>query len=300
MISMAVKFQDYYETLGVKRDATQDEIQRAYRKLARKYHPDVNKEASAEAKFKQLGEAYEVLKDPEKRKQYDQLGENWKAGQEFRPPPGYENSSFNFGGAGAPGAGSFRPGGGGSFSDFFEMLFGQQRGGGGGAGFDNARGGATRQAPMQEAAVNIPLEHAYHGGTIQVNVGGKMIDVKIPEGTTDGMKMRLRGVGLILVIKLSPHPKYEVDGKNLTTTLDITPWEAALGAKVPVHTLDGEVTMTIPPGTNSNARLRLRGKGLKDGDLYVRLRIVVPAELTDEEKALFEQLKEKSRFNPRA
>jgi curved DNA-binding protein len=301
---MGVKFQDYYQILGVARDASQKEIQRAYRALARKYHPDVNKEPGAEAKFKQAGEAYEVLKDPEKRKKYDELGQNWKAGQDFRPPPGYENFSFNFGGPGGR-QGSFRPGG---FSDFFEMFFGQS-GGGHGSPFDDMMGGMPRQqhraAPEQQAELTITLEEAHRGASRQLQMqspgGTKKIDVKIPAGATDGMKMRLKGQGVVLKIRVGKHPRFEVDGKDLTTSVDITPWEAALGAKVPVHTLDGDVTLTVPPGTSGGSRLRLRDKGLGGkGDLFVRLRIVVPKELTDKERQLFEQLKNESRFNPRS
>jgi curved DNA-binding protein len=302
-----VKFQDYYETLGVARDASREEIQRAYRKLARKYHPDVNKEPGAEEKFKQAGEAYEVLKDPDKRKKYDELGHNWKAGQDFRPPPGYENVSFNFGGPGGK-QGSFRPGG---FSDFFEMFFGQSGGHTGQASpFEdmmNGGGGRPRQrpAPEQQAELTITLEEAHRGASRQLQLQGpggtKTLDVKIPAGATDGMKMRLKGQGVVLLIRIAKHARFEVDGKDLTTSVDVTPWEAALGAKVPVQTLDGEVAVTVPPGAASGARLRLRDKGIGGkGDLLVRLRIVVPKELTEKEKELFEQLKNESRFNPRS
>ncbi len=298
---MGVKFQDYYQTLGVARDASQAEIQRAYRQLARKYHPDINKEPGAEAKFKHVGEAYEVLKDPDKRKKYDQLGQDWKAGQDFRPPPGYENFSFNFGGPGGR-QGNFRPGG---FSDFFEMFFNQS--GGQASPFDDMMGGARQQraAPEQETQLTITLEEAHRGAARQLQLqgpgGNKKIDVKIPAGATDGMKMRLKGQGIVLKIHIAKHARFEIDGKNLTTTIDIAPWEAALGAKVPIKTLDGDVSLTIPPGTSSGGRLRLRDKGLGGkGDLFVRLRIVVPKELTDKEKELFEQLKDESPFDPRS
>lgn len=284
---MAVKFEDYYQTLGVSRDASSDEIRRAFRKLARQYHPDVNKDSAAEGKFKQINEAYEVLGDAEKRQKYDTLGANWKAGQDFRPPPGapgFDSFSFNFGGAGEQ-QGSFTPGG---FSDFFEMFFNQSR----------QQQAHPRQPAEQQADVTIPLEQAYRGATLAVNVGGRNIDVRIPAGTTDGTKMRLKGEGVVLRIKIAPHSRFEVNGKNLTTTVDISPWEAALGAKVPLQALDGEVTLTIPPGT-SGGRLRLNGKGLKDGDLFVRTRIVVPKDLTDEQRQLFERLRDQSDFNPR-
>lgn len=323
--AVAVKFQDYYQTLGVPKTASQDEIQRAYRKLARKYHPDVNKEKGAEQKFKELSEAYEVLKDPDKRKQYDELGANWKAGQEFKPPPGWKNAKFDFGG---PGGFSF---GGDGFSDFFEMFFGRSAGPGRGgarvrfgphgAGFDFEQefqqAGATH-----EAQITISLEDAYHGAKRQITLsdnGGppKTYDVKIPRGVTEGAKIRLAGQGgpgrggappgdLILIVHLAQHPNFQVDGHDLTTTLPLTPWEAALGAKLPVDTLEGQVTLTIPPGAASGQKLRLRGKGLphrghpdRHGDLYVLLKIVVPKELSDEERRLFEELAKVSRFDPR-
>ncbi len=285
---MAVKYEDYYQTLGVKRDASSDEIRRAFRQLARRYHPDVNKDQEAEDKFKQINEAYEVLGNEEKRQKYDTLGANWKAGQDFRPPSGFDSFNFNFGGPGDQ-QGSFSPDG---FSDFFDMFFNQSR-----------QQQRPRQPAEQQADVTIPLEQAYRGATLAVNIGGRKIDVKIPPGTTDGTKMRLKGEGVVLRIKVQPHPRYELNGNNLTTTIDITPWEAALGAKVPLQTLDGEITLTIPPGTpgggGGGSRLRLSNKGLSGGDLFVRTRIVVPKELSDEERELYEQLKNQSDFNPR-
>lgn len=298
---MPVKFQDYYETLGVKRDASQADIQRAYRGLARKYHPDVNKEPSAAEKFKQIGEAYEVLKDPEKRKKYDRLGADWKNGQEFTPPPGWGNFNFQGGGPRGRGGGgggfSFQPGG--QFSDFFEMFFGgetsvedmfhQQRGG--------ARS-APRQQPMQESELTISLEEAHRGTTRQLQMQGpggtKRIDVKIPAGVAPGTKMRLKDQGVVLKINIAPHARFSVEGKNLAVTLPIAPWQAALGAKVPVQTLDGEVTLTIPPCTSSGAKLRLKNKGLKGGDLIARIKIELPKTLTEEQRKLYEQLKNES------
>ena len=327
---MAVKFQDYYQTLGVKRDASKDAIQRAYRKLARKYHPDVNKGKDAEAKFKQIGEAYEVLKDPEKRKRYDMLGADWKPGQDFTPPPGYGNGHFEFGGrpgrGGRGGGFSFSPGG--QFSDFFEMFFSQgaKRGGadasgqmfddlvgqmGGRGGCGQRAGGAGRTGP-QEAAVSIPLEAAYFGAVQQIAVqgpqGNRTLDVKIPPGATNGTKIRLKGQGaggadLILKVSIARHPQFELDGSNLTAELLITPWEAALGAKVTVETMDGPVTLTVPAGTSSGSRLRLRDKGLPKrsgrGNMYFRTRIVVPDKMSDKEKDLFKQLAKESEFTPR-
>ena len=326
---MAVKFEDYYQTLGVSRDASQEEIQRAYRKLARKYHPDVNKEADAAQRFAKIGEAYEVLKDPEKRRKYDELGRNWKQGQDFRPPPGWEDIQFEFRGPGgnARGAGGdFRPGG---FSDFFEMFFGGRgRAGGGGSGggspfeelFEQyasdggrargGRGGGAAEAAPTEHELTITLDEAFGGGTRRVEVSGpggrRSLDVKIPPGSVDGTRLRLREHGVVLKIKLARHPRYEVTGHDLTTELYITPAEAALGAKVEVTTLDGPVTMTIPPGAQSGQKLRLRGRGLprdkqgqKRGDLFVRLLIRVPTSLSDAEREAYEKLREVSTFDPR-
>ena len=327
---MAVKFQDYYQTLGIDRAASQEQIQRAYRGLARKYHPDVNKGKDAEQKFKQIGEAYEVLKDPQKRKRYDTLGADWKAGQNFTPPPGFENIRFEFGGApggagrrGRGGGFSFTPGG--QFSDFFEMLFSQGDNAGkagGGQMFDDllnnmntggpGGGRRTRRAAPQEAAITIPLEAAYFGAVQQVTVqgpqGNRTLDVKVPPGATNGTKIRLKGQGaggadLVLKIEIARHPQFQVDGHDLTTELKVTPWEAALGAKVSTPTLDGPVTLTVPPGTSSGSRLRLREKGLRKksgrGDMFARVRIVVPDKLSKKEKELLEQLAAESKFDPR-
>lgn len=315
---MAVTFQDYYKTLGVKRDASQDDIQRAYRKLARKYHPDMNKESDASERFKQVGEAYEVLKDPEKRKRYDTLGADWKAGQQFRPPPGWEGQFH--GGTGGPGnAGGFQFQAGGQFSDFFEAIFGQMAGAhgggsgasGGAAGFEQMFGGAghadQRAAPMQEASITLTLDDAFHGSTrrldLQGPAGRKTVEVKIPQGTTDGAKIRLAGEGLILKINLEKHPRFTLDGRNLTTDASLAPWQAALGDKVDVKTLDGTVSLNIPPGTSSGQKLRLKGKGLPNprgvaGDLFVRLMIAVPKNLGDRERELYEQLKNASGEQP--
>ena len=309
---MAVKFQDYYKTLGVNRDASQDEIQRAYRKLARQYHPDMNKAPDAADKFKQAGEAYEVLKDPDKRKRYDTLGENWKAGQDFRPPPGWES---HFRSSGGPGSG-FQFQSGGQFSDFFEAIFGQMAaahaapgsGSGRAAGFEDLFGGARQharpqQAPMHEADMTISLHEAFHGTTrslqLQGPAGNKTLDVKIPQGTTAGSKIRLAGEGLILKVNVSPNPRFTLTGRDLSTDLTLAPWQAALGDKADVQTMQGTVSLNIPPGSSSGQKLRLKGKGLPNpkgdaGDLYVRLMIAVPKTLTDEQRELYEQLKNAS------
>ncbi len=318
---MAVKFQDYYQLLGVSRNATAEEIQRAYRKLARQYHPDVNKSPEAADKFKQISEAYEVLKDPEKRKKYDALGANWKQGQEFRPPPEWQQ--FQFGQRGGTGGFQFSPEG---FSDFFEMFFGGTRRRGGGFEFDfdtdtSEPFGFQRQRTRRpreteaETAITIGLEEAFHGATravsLQTPEGVRTLNVRIPPGVTDGSRIRLRGQGvhggdLLLRISIAPHPQFEVAGHDLTTEVRISPWEAALGAKVPVKTLEGMLTVTIPPGTSSGARLRLAGRGMPKrgketgrGDLFVRTRIVVPKTLSPKERELYEKMKAESEFNPR-
>ena len=316
-LNMGVRYQDYYEVLGVKRDASQDEIKRAYRRHARDCHPDVNKDdPQAQEKFSRIGEAYEVLGDPEKRKRFDALGMNWKAGQEFTTPPGCENLHFEFrGGPGSAGRGfSFSSS---ESSDFFEAVFGQK---GSFTGFESSglRNGGRRNpggAQYIESEITITLEEAFAGSTRQIRVvqstgsAAKQIDVKVPAGVRDGAKLRLRGQGghggdMILTVRIKPHPRFEIDGHDLTTVLSLAPWEAALGTKVPVATLDSEVMLTVPPGTSSGSRMRLRNRGLTKrgggrGDLFARIRIAVPATLTDEEKKLFEQLKENSRFDPR-
>ena len=324
---MSVEYKDYYKILGVGRDASQDDISKAFKKLARKYHPDLHPgDKNAEGKFKEAGEAYEVLKDPEKRKLYDQLGPNWQQGQNFQPPPGFENMRFNFSGQGGPGgqAGGF---GGGGFSDFFETLFG-------GGGFSGARGGfgGFQQRPRRgqdvEAGFEIGLEDAYRGGPQSVNLqeqaagpGGfptmrtRTLKVNIPAGVRDGQKIRLAGQGspggpgaehgdLYLRIKVRPHPQFKVKDDNVVFDLALTPWEAALGTSVRVPTLDGAVELRVPPGVGSGAKLRVRGKGLgtagKRGDELVRIMVQTPKALTDDERRLFEELAKVSTFNPRA
>lgn len=344
---MAVKFQDYYEVLGVPRTATQEEITKAYRKLARQYHPDVNKSKDAEERFKQLGEAYEVLRDAEKRRRYDALGANWRAGQDFTPPPGWDNIHFDFG-AGGPRGGARRgqaPGQDfdfddvGGFSDFFRSIFGGAGGPGGGhGGFRTGRraatgepwggaGGAMR-GQDHEVDLTITLEDAYHGtkrrialDIVEPGPDGQMVrnkknyDVNIPAGVTDGSRIRLAGQGgrstggqpgdLYLRIHIAPHPLYRVREHDLEVDLPVTPWEAALGAKIEVPTLEGPVTLTLPAGMSSGQRMRLRDKGLPRrgkatrGDMYAVVKIVVPKSLHPRERELFEQLARESPFNPR-
>ena len=327
---MAVQFRDYYEVLGVPRTATKEEIQRSYRKLARKCHPDVSKAKDAEEKFKEITEAYEVLKDPEKRQKYDQLGANWKAGQEFRPPPGWD-VHFDFGSGGA-GQSEFQWGGAGGFSDFFETIFGGQPPRGTPRGGRGRRGGRpvwTQAGSDQEVTIRIPLEEAFRGATKpitmqmqsvtpegQLAVQEKSYEVKIPAGMLDGQKIRLAGQGgegtgggprgdLYLKVEIEPHPVYRMNGRDLTMDLPIAPWEAVLGAEVQLTTLAGAVTLKLPAGTQNGQRLRLRGKGMPNprgapGDLYALISIVVPKELSGRERELFEELQRVSDFRPRS
>ena len=313
-----MEFKDYYEIMGVKRDATQDEIKRAYRKLARKYHPDVSKEPDAEQKFKQVGEAYEVLKDPEKRAAYDQLGANWKAGQDFRPPPDWD-AGFEFSGGG------FTEGDASAYSDFFESLFGRGFGGARAAG----RGRRTYHARGEDhhAKVLIDLEDAFHGATRTITLRVPELDpqghvvtrertlnVRIPKGIRQGQQIRLAGQGapglgegkagdLYLEVEFRPHPIYRVEGRDLYLDLPIAPWEAALGAKIKAPTPDGVVDLTIPPNSKAGGKLRLKGRGIPaktPGDLYVLLKIVLPPADTEQAKALYTKMQQELKFNPRA
>ena len=313
-----MKFEDYYKTLGVERSASADEIKRAYRKLANKHHPDKNKDnPDAAEKFAKVAEAYEVLSDKEKRAKYDRLGENWQAGDQFAPPPGYEHA-FRQG----PGGFSFQSSGGaGGFSDFFEMLFGQAAQGagsghGGAASFEEMFGGAggghrfenpgqARQAPEQTHEISISLTEAYHGGSRQIQLQGpagkQTVDVKIPKGTTTGNKLRLKEHNLLLKISVASDPRFELTSSgNLTATVKVPPYLAALGGKVDVPTMDGGVTMTIPPGTSSGAKLRLKGKGMpkrggaEHADLFAKVMIEVPKELSEEQQKAYEQLRDAS------
>ena len=309
-------YKDYYQLMGVKRNATQPEIKRAYRKLARKYHPDVNKEADAEARFKEVGEAYDVLKDPEKRAAYDQLGANWKSGQDFNPPPGWDEG-YEFSGGNTDGSGA-------DHSDFFESLFGQHfrqaQQGRGEAGF-SARG------QDHHAKVSIELTDAYCGATrsitlnaAELDVNGQMVtkqrtlNVKIPKGVKQGQRIRLAGQGsagmgqggkgdLYLEIDFISHHMYRVDGHDVYLDLPVTPWEAALGATVKVPTPDGQVDLKIPAGTLGGGRMRLKARGIPSkppGDFYVVPKITLPAADTEEAKELYRKMEQQLGYNPRA
>lgn len=311
-----MEYQDYYKILGLSRDASADEIKKSYRKLARKYHPDVSEEPNAEEKFKQVKEAYEVLKDPTKRKAYDQMGSGWKQGQGFEPPPGWE-----FHAAGDRGT-TYQEFTSGDFSDFFESLFGQY-----------ARGGPQQRAHFkqrgqdQHAKIAINLEEAFQGITRvltlqepamdprsgQVTYQTRNLKVKIPAGVTQGQQIRLTGQGspgmgggprgnLYLEVELLPHSLYTVEGKNIYLNLPVTPWEAALGAKVNVPTLGGNITLTIPAGSQTGKKLRLKGRGLPGtpaGDQYILLKIYIPEPKNEQQKAIYQRMADEMKFDPR-
>lgn len=317
-----MEFKDYYDILGVKRDASQDEIQRAYRKLARQYHPDVNKEPGAEDRFKEVGEAYEVLKDTEKRAKFDRYGAAWKAAQQQggTPPPEYEDIWFDI--SGAPGE---TPSGFSGFSDFFEQLFGssaRRQGTPSGGGTRHQRWNWVMPGMDREARLTLTLEELVRGGPRDVSLTDpetgqtKSYTVTIPKGTRPGQRIRLAGQGgqgsggappgdLFLMVESAPHPTLRLDSNDLYTTLPVTPWEAALGATVDLQTLDGTVHVKVPPGSSSGRKIRLKGKGWPHprsgpGDLYAEIRILVPSSLTDEERRAYETLAKASTFTARA
>lgn len=314
---MSTTYKDYYQILGVEKSADAKEIKKAYRKLAREFHPDVSKDPDAEERFKEIAEAYEVLGDEEKREQYDSVGTGYTAGQEFRPPPGWEH-----------GAGTeyeYRTAG--DFSDFFEQMFG----GRGGPSFRTE----YRRPPMRgadhEAEIEVSLQEAFDGIKRRISLEAaeitpdgqverhtKTLDVTVPAGSTQGTRIRLKGQGgagtdgapsgdLFLRVSIRPDRRFELEGRNLKTHLDIAPWEAALGAQIPLKLMDGKTaSLTIKPGARSGTQLRLKARGMpargrkQAGDLIAELRIVVPSELTEAERELFEKLAETSDFNPRA
>jgi curved DNA-binding protein len=294
-----MQFKDYYDTLGVTRGAGADEIKRAYRKLARKFHPDVSKEKNAEAKFKDVQEAYEVLKDPAKRTTYDQLGRDYRPGHDFRPPPDW-NQNFSQ-------SGTHRFSDLNGFSDFFSSLFG---GAGASGGFGPA-GGAAGQGTQPEAdagALEVTVEEAFSGTKRRVTIheGGRarQVDVQIPAGISDGQALRIAGGGtrqaLLFRVRMRPHALYTLHGKDVHIEMPVAPWEAALGAKVAVPTLGGTVELTVPAGAQSGQKLRLRGRGLPGGDQLVIIKLVTPAAETTEEREAYERMRRELKFDPRA
>ena len=316
-----MKFKDYYQALDLKKDASQDEIKRAYRKLARKLHPDVNKNHDAEEKFKELGEAYEVLQDPEKRAAYDKFGSNWQAGQDFEPPPNWD-AGFEFSGGGFTQADPSQ------FSDFFESLFGKS------SGSSHARSGYHPHAAFHargqdvHAKIVINPEDSYVGAQKTITLSRPIIDqnghvgtsphtitLSIPKGIIEGQQVRLEGQGgpgagqagngdLFLEIAFAPHRIFAIDKRDILLSLPVTPWEAALGATVSVPTLGGTVDLKIPPGSQTGKKLRLKGRGLssasQSGHQYVTLAIVTPEPVTDAQKKIYEQMAQLMPTNPRS
>ncbi len=304
-----MQYKDYYKILGVPRDATKEQIKRAYRKLARKYHPDVSKEPDAEARFKEVNEAHEVLHDPEKRAAYDRLGSAWQSGQEFRPPPGAETRFYNYESGPDLGAGGF--------SDFFEALFGHGLGG--------AADSMRARAMDQTARVEVALEDSFHGATRTLHLDMPKMDaqgrlhnhrrslrVHIPQGVIEGQQIRLAGQGLTggkgpagdlyLEIHFAPHPLYRAEGRDVHMILPVTPWEAALGATVSVPTLGGAVSLKIPGGSQAGRKLRLKGRGLPGsppGDQYLVLQIALPPADSEPARKAYRDLERAAPFNPR-
>ena len=292
-----MRFKDYYDTLGVEPGAGEAEIKTAYRRLARKFHPDVSKEAGAEEKFKAVNEAYEALRDPEKRAAYDQLrARGYRPGDEVQPPPG----GFGGGPGGADFEEFFAGGNNGGFSDFFQELFGRRR-----AGFGGGPGGARpqmRSGPTR-AKCAVPLEAIYRGDPLRVSVAGKSLEVRIPKGIRPGQAIRLAGQApgggdLLLEVEYAAHPQFEVDGRNVIHVLPVAPWEAALGASISVPTLGGAVELKIPADSEGGRKLRLRGRGLPGtgttpaGDQIVELEILAPKANTDEEREAYRQMRD--------
>lgn len=310
-----MEYKDYYQIMGIPRDATQDDIKRAYRKLARKYHPDVSKEPEAEARFKEIGEAYEVLKDPEKRAAYDRLGTRWKSGQEFQPPPEWDQG-FEFHG------GEFTQSTASQFSSFFEALFGKNQ-----SSQRHGNQGFNLQGEDSHAKISIDLEDSFNGGvrslTLQHTEPGqdgrphireRTLNVRIPKGIQQGQHIRLAGQGspgagrgkagdLYLEIVFKSHPYFSVEGKDIFMELPVAPWEAALGTTISIPTPASKVDLKIPANSRSGQKLRLKGRGIPSklpGDLYVVLQIVLPAADSEQARTFYRDMEQKLAFNPRA
>jgi curved DNA-binding protein len=302
-----MEYKDYYKVLGVSRTASADEIKRAYRKLARQFHPDKNKAKGAEDRFKDINEANEVLGDPKKREAYDQLGANWQSGQRFSPPPGWGGGidPGAFHGRRTRGHSGAEPG----FSDFFSTLFSGGMGGGvgGAGGFDDE--GFGHSAPRdQQARLSIALEDSFNGATRSVSIGPRTLSVKIPKGVTAGQTIRLAGQApgggdLRLEIEFIPDGRFRVDGRDIHAELPVAPWEAALGGPVPVPTLGGHVELNLPPGTAGGKKLRLKGRGLPGtppGDQFVTVQIATPPAASDDDRAFYAEMgKRFASYDPR-
>jgi curved DNA-binding protein len=291
-----MQYRDYYAVLGLQRGALGDDVKRAYRKLAHKYHPDVSKERNAEAKFKELQEAYEVLRDPEKRAAYDQLGPGYRSGQQFRPPPDWEQRFHARGGSFSEGTG---------FSDFFSTLFGGSAAGAG------AGAGAPSRPEADASVLEVSLEEAYAGTKRRVNVNdngrARPLDVQIPPGVSDGQTLRVSGVGtrpaMLFRVRLRPHSIFSTQARDVLLELPVAPWEVGLGTKIAVPTLGGTVELTIPPGAQSGQKLRLRGRGLPGnptGDQIVTIKLVTPAAESPKAREIYERMKRELQFDPRA
>jgi curved DNA-binding protein len=307
IFSITMEYKDYYKTLGVAKTATQDEIKKAFRKAAIKYHPDKNPgDKKAEEKFKEMSEANEALSDPEKRKKYDELGENWKYQQEYGAQQGGAQGGGGFGRS-TQYSGGFGGESESDFSDFFENLFG---GGSGSGGFSRSRQRSTqpRRGPDHQAEMQITLEDAYSGGERQIRLEGQALKLNLKPGIHDGQVIRLRGKGgegvnggergdLLISLHLTPHPRFAIEGNDLHTDHSIDIYQATLGGKVPVQLIGRQIMMDIPPGTDSDKKFRLKNLGMPvydkpgtHGDLYVRIRITTPKQLTEKERELFQQL----------
>lgn len=315
-----MQYKDYYQILGVKKEATLADIKKAFRKLARKYHPDVSKEANAEARMKEVNEAYTVLSDVEKRAAYDQLGRGYQPGQEFKPPPNWD-AGFEFSGRG------FNAGEAAEFSDFFAELFGKMRGGSGKQGGGYSHGQFSARGEDHHAKVMLDLEDSFRGTSRQIGLRvprldqqghvlleNRLLNIKIPQGVYEGQIIRLAGQGapglgdgkagdLLLEVCFNPHPRFKIDGRNLHLNLPVAPWEAALGAMVNVNLIDSQLKVRIPEGTQSGRQLRLGGKGIPSrppGDLLLTIQIVLPPANSEKARQLYQTMARELAFDPRA
>ena len=304
-----MQYKDYYKTLGVEKEATQDQIKQAYRRLARKYHPDVSQESDAEERFKEVGEAYEVLKDPEKRAAYNQLGNEWRAGQEFRPPPDWD-AGFEFSGNDDS-----------AFSDFFESLFGRAHAHPGRGAYQYSGRGQNHHAKvmidLEDAYVSTPrqisLQSPYIDESGHIRTRERTLNVRIPKGVVQGQHIRLAGQGdpgagsgesgdLFLEVEFRSHPLYHVQGRDVYLDVPVAPWELALGAQVRVPTPSGKIAVSIPPSSQPGDKLRLAGRGIpgkNKGDLYVVLRVVLPPADSENRRQIYQNMKKEMNFNPR-